>query len=37
MDTSISVGPAEVKEALIAERRLIQKKKLLKALEGFIL
>ena len=35
LDTSISAGPAEVKEAPIAGRRPVRKKKLLKALEGF--
>ena len=35
LDTSISASPTEVKEALIAGRRLVRKKKLPKALEGF--
>ena len=35
LDTSISASLAEVKEAPIAGRRLVRKKKLLKALEGF--
>ena len=35
LDIFISAGPAEVKEAPIAEHRLIWKKKLLKALKGF--